>query len=523
MTELTVLLVAAALGFAVSRWSGLPAIPVLIIAGIGASALVSIETDFLGDVLTLGVAVLVFVAGIELNPNRVRGRGWAALRVGLFQFVALGAMGLMVALLLGFDTETAAYLALALTASSTLVVVKILQERRMLFEPVGRLITGVLLLQDLLIILCIPLVVYLPEGWTAVGLGVAGTLLLMGAAGVLQKWIAPVVMERFAFDEETLMLLAVATLFTFMGLAHLLGLPLVTGAFLAGVILSGFPTAALVRGQLNSLGDFFHALFFAALGAFLALPTLGELAQATLLAVVVVLVTPPLVAWIAERAGFSARPALTSGLLLAQTSEFSLVVALQGLLLGHLVPEVLTIITLVTVSTMIITPFLANDRVAWALMKLHPFRRGPGLDPVPSGHILILGCGRHGMAVVEDLIIYRDQLVAVDDDPATVGRLRDAGVTALRGDISDVDLLRDVGADRARIVISTVRRREDNAPVLALTRDVPVLVRGFNEEDGDWIRERGGLPVLYSEAAAEDFREWFETAEGLGLGKAGAK
>lgn len=509
MIALTVLLLAAAGGFALARWTGLPAIPVLMVLGLGSSVLMTLEVDFLADVLTLGVAVLVFVAGIELKPSRIRGRGWAALQVGLFQFVVMGAVGLGAAFVLGFDLETAAYLALALTASSTLVVVKLLQERRMLFEPVGRLVTGVLLLQDALIILLIPVVVRLPDGGSAIAIGVAGTLALMALAGVFLRWIVPAVLERFAFDEETLLLLILSVLFGFLGLAYLLELPLVSGAFLAGVTLSGFPAAALGRGQLNSVGDFFHSLFFVALGAFLPLPSVEELGQALLLAGLVVFLTPPLVAWVAERAGFSARPALSTGLLLAQTSEFSLVIALQGLLLGHLAPGVFTVITMVTVSTMLLTPFLSSDPVTWGLMKAHPFKRSPRLDHRPENHVLLLGCGRHGMAILEELIISREALIVVDDDPGVVEQVRDAGVTALRGDVSDVELLREVGADSARIVISTVRRREDNSPLLALARDVPVLVRGFNIEDGEWIRERGGRPVLYSEAAAADFREWY--------------
>lgn len=113
------------------------------------------------------------------------------------------------------------------------------------------------------------------------------------------------------------------------------------------------------------------------------------------------------------------------------------------------------------------------------------------------------------MAMLEDLIISREEVIVVDDDPAVVERVRDAGVTALRGDVTDLELLRSAGADRARLVISTVRRREDNLPLLAMARDVPVLVRAFNVEDGEWLRERGGRPILYSDAAAQDFREWY--------------
>jgi len=510
MIELTALLLAAAVGYGLARITGFPAIPFLILTGIGASALITMDTDFLAEVLTLGVTVLVFVAGIELNPNRLKAQRRTAIKVGTFQFLALGAVGFGAAVLLGFELETAAYLALALTASSTLLVVKLLQERRMLFEPVGRLVTGILLLQDLLIILCIPVVVRLPEGVGAIAGGVASTLGLLVLAGVMLRWVIPGLLRRFGDDEEVLLLLAVSILFVFMGISRVLELPLVTGAFLAGLTLSGFPAAALVRGQVNSLGDFFHALFFAALGAFLPLPTLAQLGEAVLLALLVVIITPPLVAWVGERAGLSARPALSSGLLLAQTSEFSLVVALQGVVLGQLAPEVFSVITMVTVATMVLTPFLSADRVTWALMKVHPFRTVPELVDRPTDHILLLGCGRHGQLLLENLIVTRHPLVVVDDDPVLVQHLQEAGLTAIRGDITDVELLREVGADQARVVISTVRRREDNDPLLALAQNVPVLVRGFNQEDGQWIRERGGRPVLYSEATALAFRQWYD-------------
>jgi CPA2 family monovalent cation:H+ antiporter-2 len=511
MTGLAVLLLAAAFGYGAARIAGLPVIPVLVLAGLAASPLGPSDAEFLSNALTLGVAILVFVAGIELSPGRLRAWRRAAVQVGTVQFAALGALGLGVALLLGFDGETAAYLALALTASSTLVVVQLLRERGLMFEQVGRLVTGVLLLQDLLIILFIPVVVRVTDGWLAVAEGVAASAGLMALTWALLRWVIPGLLERLAFDEEVLLLVALSILALFIGLANLLGIPLVSGAFLAGVTLSGFPAAALVRGQLSSLGDFFQALFFVALGAVVPLPTLTEVGQAAILFLVVVFVTPPLVATVAERAGFSARPALASGLLLAQTSEFSLVVAVQGLVVGQLAPGVFTIITLVTISTMMVTPFLASDTATWALMKFHPFRGRPRLEARPEGHILLLGSGRHGQLLLESLVLTGAELVVADDDPKLVGWLEEMGIRTLRGDISDARLLRELGVDRARVVISTIRRVKDNAPLLEVAKGVPALVRAFNVEDAEWIESRGGRPILYSEAAADDFVEWYDT------------
>jgi Kef-type K+ transport system membrane component KefB len=510
MTGITFLLLAAAIGFGISRWTRLPAIPFLLLGGVITTALVPIAEQYLEDALVLGVTVMVFVAGIELSPSRFRRQRKAALAVGLVQFLVLGAVGFGAALLMGFSAETGAYLALALSASSTLVVVRVLQTRQQLFEPFGRLVTGVLLLQDLLVILLIPVVIRLPDGAGAVGQGVLASLLLVGLAGVVLRWVAPWAVERLAGDEETLLLIILTILFSFLGLSHLFDLPLVSGAFLAGLALSAFPVSSLVRGQLNSLSDFFNAVFFTALGAFLPLPDAAQFLQAGVLALAVLVVTPPLVTLVAERAGFSARPSISSGLLLAQTSEFSLVVGLQGVVLTQLAPEVFTVIALTTVITMILTPFLTNDRLIWALVHLHPFKRADTFDEPPRDHVLLLGCGRNGLTLLELLMVTPNQVVVVDDDPALVQSVRDASVPALRGDVSDVEVLRSAGADRARIVVSTIRRTEDNGPLLALARDAPILVRAFNVADGEWIEARGGRPILYADAAADDFREWYE-------------
>jgi len=518
MTGITFLLLAAAVGFGISQRFRLPAIPLLVGTGVAAAALVPLPEGFLESALILGLTVMVFVAGMELNPGRIRGHRRAVIQVGTLQFLLLGGLGLGVSLLLGYSLETAAYLALALTASSTLVVVRLLQNRRQVFEPFGRLVTGVLLLQDLLVILAIPVLTRLPDGIGAIGLGLLSTLVIILLAGAVWRWIAPLIVAHLQEDEETLLLAVLAILFAFLGLATLFQLPLLVGAFVAGVALSGFPVAALVRGTLGSISDFFGALFFTALGAFLPMPSGSALVHALVFAGIVIVATPPLVAFVAERSGFSARPALAAGLLLAQTSEFSLVVGLQGAVMGRLSPEVFGIIATVTLFTMVFTPLLATDRVTWTLMGFHPFRRPSRLREPPRDHVLLLGCGRNGSSLLELLVVTPCRVVVVDDDPALITRLREAEISVLRGDVSDADVLREAGADRARVVVSTIRRKEDNAPLLAMAGETPVLVRVFNVEDAEWIRARGGRPVVYSEAAAQDFMEWFrEEGEPEGL------
>jgi len=510
VTALAFLLVAASLGHAVSRWLNLPAIPFLILGGLLLSLAGVTPAGFLEDALVLGLTFLVFLAGLELNPGRVKRQRRAAVFVGLGQFLVLAASGFGAGMLLGFSTQASLYVALAVSASSTLVVVRLLQRRRQLFEPFGRMVLGVLLLQDALIIVLIPVAVLFSQGTTAVLVGLLVTAGLALLSWVSLRWIVPFLVAKTQGDGETFLLSVLGFLFLFMGVSHLVGLPLVVGAFFAGMALSAFPVNGLVRGQLASVSDFFVALFFTALGAFLSLPSAGVFLQGLGLALLVMVVTPPVVAFFAERAGFSARPGIFSGFLLSQTSEFSLVVGLQGMVMGHISQDTFTVIALATLVTMTLTPFLATDYLTWKLLDFHPGTRATDLDPPPDDHIVLLGGGSNGQALLEELSLAAHEVVVVDDDPVIISFLEESGIRTVRGDVTDFEVLRMAGVSRARMVVSTVRRPEDVGPVLAMAGGTPVLARAFNVEDAEWIRERGGEPILFSDAAADEFLAWFD-------------
>jgi Kef-type K+ transport system membrane component KefB len=518
MTGITLLLLSAAVGHGLARWLRVPVIPMLLLAGIGLRVVGLVpDGELLEDALVLGLTFLLFAAGIELNPRRVGAQRHAALRIGIAQFFILGGIGFAAAYAMGITSATAYYIALALTASSTLVVVRLLQQRQQMFEPFGRLVLGVLLLQDLLVILLLPVVIRLPDGIGPALVGLASALLLMALAFVFLYWITPLLLLRLRHDTESMLLVVLTILFAFIGLAVLLELPLVAGAFLAGVSLSRFPVSGVVRGPLQSFSDFFLAFFFTAFGALITVPSLTVVWQAAVLALLVVVATPPLVVLIAERYGLSARPSIEAGLLLSQTSELSLIVGMQGWLLGHFEYDIFLTIALVTLGTMVATPFLTTPRMTWRLMRWHPSRHEGVPSSPPTGHVLLLGCGDNGMPLLETLLSSGYETVVVEDDPAIVDRVREAEVTCIRGDGSDHTVLRSAGAREARIIISTMRRPQDSLGVLKYVKGVPVLVRTFDPVDAARIRAEGGTPILYSAAAVDDFLAWIDQAERFGL------
>jgi len=355
MIVLTLFLLAASISFTLSRWKSIPVIPLLLASGVLLQAVVvglgrEVPPEMLKSVVEIGLAVLAFTAGIDLSPRRFRHRGRAVVAIGLIQFFALGVAGFLTGWFLGYTWVVSAYLGCALSASSTLVVVRHLKSRQQMFESFGRMVTGVLLVQDLIIILVLVVLLRIGEGQEAWVIGLGGTLLLAVLAGMLHRWLIPLVVEKVSLDEEQLLLSALALLFAFCGLAALFSLPFVVGGFFAGFVLSAFPMNGLLRGMLGSMSSFFLALFFIGLGAVMVIPSWEIFGHALICAIVLLAVTVPLVAVVGERLGMSSRAAIESGLLLSQTSEFSLILVLLGVAAGHVSPEFFSMIAIVTVG-----------------------------------------------------------------------------------------------------------------------------------------------------------------------------
>ncbi len=528
MTTFTAVLLAAALAFGLSKLLRLPVIPLLILSGVGLRVLagqtaLELPESFLSEMVQLGIAVLVFTAGIDLSPRRMRGRTRPIITVALVQFFFLGAVGVLTGIHLGYGLTTALYLGCALSASSTLVVVRHLQSRRQMFEPFGRLVLGVLLLQDLFIVLLLVVLQTVPDGWTACLLAILQTGALGTLAYAVHRWGVPWVTRHLRLDEEELMLGALATLFAFSGLAHLLDLPYLVGAFFAGFALSAFPMNGLVRGMLGSLSGFFLALFFICIGALLSWPGLEALIHCLILIAVLIAVTVILVSAIAEAVGYSTRASIEAGLLLSQTSEFSLIIALAGLASGQIEVELFSMIALITVGTMTLTPLLSREPVAWALMKLHPrYRRGETDCRNLSNHAVLLGYGRAGPRTTAYLRKLGCDVVVIDDDAGVIRKLIERGISCIQGDGSDPRILERANARQARVVLCSMRRTRDAQVALEHLRGSPakVFVRTFEPEELEQVQAAGGIPVRIAHASTDIFLSWLD--ENLPQGAAAA-
>jgi len=514
MITLMLILAAAATGFGLALWRRMAPSPLLLMAGLAlnASGLIT-STSMLQNTLLLGLTFLVFIVGTELDITRIGKHVKTAFRVALTQFVVLAVIGFGAARGLGFDWLTSLYVGLSVTASSTLLIVWLLKQRQQLVEPFGRLVVGVLLIQDALVVFLLPILTHLSDGPLAIGLQMLATLLLMGLAWVCIQWVTPYLLLRLGLDEESMLLVVLALMFAFMGLAYVMDVPVVIGAFLAGVALAGFPVGGVVRGQLTSLSDFFLAIFFVTLGASVSLPGMRQLMLEAILLSSVLLVTPPLVTLIVRRAGLTMRSAVEGANLLAQCGEFSLVIILLGVDRGDVSESVLAAMMMLVVITMTITPFLSTDAMTWWLIQWIPGSRG-GLDAErPRNHVLFLGCGSNTRRMLDKVLQQGHPVMVVDDDPGIIEELRERGVPALRGDGADRHTLRAAGAEQAKVIVSTMRRRHDYERLLEQIRGPQILIRVFNPDEGERIRALGGTAIIESETAAEDFLAKLEQEE----------
>lgn len=510
MTEIAVLLGLAAFGMGVARWTQFPEIPFLLVGGLALSTTGLVgDLEFMEGILFLSVSVLLFVVGTHLSVERVGAFKGTAIKIGLVQFGCLAAAGSGLALWFDYALTDAMYLGLAVAASSTIVGVRLLQRRQQMFEPFGRTTLGVLLLQDVLIVLLLPMLTQFPDGPWAMLQSLGGTFLLIAGAAAVMKGLVPFLLKR-DFDAETQLLVVLGILFAFLGAAAALNVSIFAAAFLAGVSLSAFPFSGIVDSEMQPLYDFFSAIFFASIGLAVGIPEAGELWHALPFAGAILLLTPLVVALVAERTSLVARPALEVGLLLSQTSEFSLVVGLQALIAGQIGGEVFTVIVLTTVLTMMATPLMTSNTVVWELLRWHPSRRSGHLPEVPSDHVLLIGGGESARPIIRLLRDSEYETVVIDEDPGVVDELRAQGITCVRGDGGDLPVVLEAGAAQAQIIISAIRDPFAIGPILNYMSDrVPILVRVAEDYEADWVEERGGTAVRFSHAAADAFMAWY--------------
>ena len=422
----------------------------------------------------LGLIFLLFMIGLEIDLKKVLSSGRVILATAAFQVLGGTACGILFFLALGFPLGQgqwdALYLGLAAALSSTVIIVKLLYDKRELDTHTGRITLGMLVLQDLFIIVFLAVQPSLNELRVEVLFGsLAKVAVLVASMLLASKFILPHIFVRVARLPELVLVGALAWCFLGGELAHHLQLSREMGALIAGVSLSTFPYALDVTAKVTSLRDFFVTLFFVGLGMTIPIPTWGVVSVALLLAgftVVSRLLTtmPPLYAM-----GQGIRASFLPALNLAQVSEFSLVLMQLGLAAGHIPVEAKSAVSFAFVLLAVVSTFAItnSNRISRPTVRL--FKRlglrdldsslTDGGDAAPP-RIILLGFFRTASSLIAELERedrpLLDQIKVVDFNPVVLKGLGERGINVQYGDISQRETLVHSEIAHAEILVSTV-------------------------------------------------------------------
>ena len=432
----------------------------------------------------LGITILLFLVGLRLDLHLIRTTGPVALATGLGQIAFTAAIGYGIGLALGMDHVTAIYVAVALTFSSTIIIVKLLSDKREIDELHGRIAVGFLIVQDLaVVVVMIALTAFGQETSDHVGLDIAfvigkGIALLAGVA-LAMRYLIPRLLPLAARSQELLVLFAVAWAVSIAAISAWLGFSTEVGAFLAGMSLASTPFREAIGARLVSLRDFLLLFFFLALGAQLEFTdATRQLSEAAVFSAFVLLGNPLIVLVIMGLMGYPVRVSFKAGLTVAQISEFSLILAALGLSLGHITSGTVSLITVVGLITIGASTYMILYSQP-LFEKLRPLlgvfqRRNAHQREAPrnglEADVLIYGLGRLGSQVVNRLTAAGRSVVAVDFDPDIVNRWNRNGITAFFGSAEDIDFLESLPLAQARWVVSTIPSAEVSLALLHALR-----------------------------------------------------
>jgi len=415
----------------------------------------------------IGVAFLLFIIGLGMNPRVVREVGRPSVITALVHMSITGVIGWFVLIALGLSHNAAFFIAIGLTINSTIVALKLLSDKKEQGRLYGKLTVGISLVEDIIAAILILLVASAHDG-RLLSFGPLTGIVLKGAlVGLVMYLVAKVLLPRLqkliTSDQELLFLTAIAIGLGSAALFAKIGLSLEVGALAAGVMLASKPYAQEVGARLRPLRDFFVIVFFIALGSKLTFSQFGELIWLIVAGTLVVVIIKPLVIMATMGfLGYTKRTSFATATMLSQVSEFSIIfiiLASQKDLIGDQMVALLTFIALISIaiSTYLIT---YSDKIYAVIEKhLDMFERkkieGETL-PAEHNELVLFGYQRGGHEFIDLFKKMRKTYVVIDYDPEIIDVIEQRKINYLYGDATDIELLEEAGVEHAKLVVSTI-------------------------------------------------------------------
>ncbi len=460
----------------------------------------------------LGIMFLLFMVGLEINYTSLRLVGKAALIVGLGQIIFTAIIGFGIATVLGFSSLPALYIAVALTFSSTIVVLKLLSDKKDQNSLYGKISIGFLLVQDVVAILLLVILSGIENGSGLIWQGVLATILKALILFAFTIWIGrkilPHLFDKIARSQELLFLVSLMWMFLVVAAVSRIGFSIEIAGFLAGLALANSSENHQIASKIRPLRDFFILIFFVLLGSLLGVSNLDGIGTPILIFSLFVLIGNPLIVLIIMGVmGYRKRTSFMAGVTVAQISEFSLIIAVLGLKLGHINDSHLALITAVGVITIVISAYMIVYshqifRVLKTLLSLFERKKVKILDfseKVAKKSIVLIGCHRTGENIAHAL--NKKELLIVDFDPDVIEKLEREKYDYIFGDIGDEEILEKIDKSGVKLVISTSPDLDDNLGLIENLKNFrkfkpKLILRAETENDARALYKKGVDYVL---------------------------
>ncbi|HPP76088.1 MAG TPA: cation:proton antiporter, partial [Armatimonadota bacterium] len=442
------------------------------------------STEQLTFLAEMGLSLLLFVVGLKLDPQLIRRMGTVSLATGLGQITFTGLIGFTILRLIGMPLVTSIYVAGALTLSSTILIVKLLSDKRDTDSLYGRISIGFLIVDDIVVIMAM-IALSGFSGTLTVSPAMQALLIILKGTGLflsvwaLNKFIFPKFLPVVSRSIELLLLFGITWAVALAAASELLGFNKEVGAFIAGLSLASTMYRDLLTTKLASLRDFLLLFYFLELGSRLDLHAVGsQISIAIILSLLVLIGKPFIVMFILGKMGYRKRTGFMAGLTVAQISEFSLILAAMGVEVGHLDQNALGLITMVLMITMGIDVHLithAQSLYDRARNYLNIFERKNSfqeddsikdLMDIDDDCVILIGLGRYGSKIFAQLTSRGRKTIGMDFDPETVKAWNAKGEKVVFGDAEDPDFAHLLPLSKARWVISSIRDNHLNNRII---------------------------------------------------------